>query len=357
MTFLPETQEFIAAEDVTFGLVRPAEDPRGGAEVAGLLAACGLDLEADVEAFVTGRAGGALVACAGLCGGVVKCVAIDPRARGGSLALKLMGEVANLAMDLGRPHLFLYTKPGNVALFQGCGFHPLAEVAGHACLMENTPVGLRDACAHLAAQRRPGARIGCCVLNANPFTLGHLHLVRRAQAECDWVHVLVVSEDASAICAEDRLRLVREGLSGLDRVTVHEGTRYLVSKGTFPSYFIKDRCVVDACGTALDLLLFRGHIAPALGITHRYVGTEPFCKVTRGYNQDMRRWLQDERGEGPAVQVVEVPRLEIGGRPVSASEVRRLLAEGDFGAVAERVPPSTLACLLEHYAPRAASHV
>jgi [citrate (pro-3S)-lyase] ligase len=357
VTFLPSSLETIPAEDVTFGLVRPGEDARGREEVVRLLAGCGLELEADVEAVVVGHAWGVLVACAGLCGGVVKCVAIDPRARGGCLALKLMGEVVNHAMDLGRSHLFLYTKPANVALFQGCGFHPLVEVAGHACLMENTPVGLRDACARLAAQRKPGARIGCCVLNANPFTKGHLHLVRQALAVCDWVHVLVVSEDASALPSDLRLRLVREGLAGLDRVSVHEGTRYLISKGTFPSYFLKDKAVVDACGTAMDLLMFRRHIAPALGVTHRFVGTEPFCKVTRGYNQDMHQWLQDPRGEGPAVEVVEVPRLEIGGRPVSASDVRALLARGDVEALAQLVPATTLAGLLERATPRVASHV
>jgi [citrate (pro-3S)-lyase] ligase len=136
----------------------------------------------------------------------------------------------------------------------------------------------------------------------------------------------------------------------MERLTVHGGSRYLISKATFPSYFIKDACVVEACGTAIDLLIFRRYIAPALGITHRFIGTEPFCRLTRKYNEDMFEWLENVSEEGQPVHVVEIPRLEVAGHPVSASEVRRLLAKGDFVTMASLVPPTTLACLRAKYA-------
>ncbi len=335
-------------EEVEFGTLVPREDSRGAAELKVLLAASGLDLEPGIQVFVVGRAGARLVACAGLTEGVVKCVAIDAEHRGANLALRLMNELVHLALERGQAHLFLYTKPSNAALFRGCGFHELVEVPGQACLMENTPVGIRAYCDSLRLLKREG---GAVVVNANPFTLGHLHLVRQALQNCDWLHVFVVGEDASAIAYEDRLDLVRQGLGGLERLTVHEGSRYLISKATFPSYFIKDACAVEACSTAMDLLMFRQYLAPALGITHRFVGTEPFCGLTRKYNEDMHRWLEAEEGPGPAIRVVEVPRLEVAGRPVSASEVRRLLALGDFEAMASLVPATTLARLRIKYAP------
>jgi [citrate (pro-3S)-lyase] ligase len=217
--------------------------------------------------------------------------------------------------------------------------------------MENTPVGVRDYTDTLRAARVGGARIGAAVLNANPFTLGHLHLVRQALEQCDWLHIFVVAEDVSAIAYEDRLALVRAGVSGLSRVTVHGGSRYMISKGTFPNYFVKDKGVAEFCGTAVDLLMFRQYIAPALGITHRFVGTEPFCRVTCSYNADMHRWLEAKSGPGPAVHVVEVPRVELNGVPISASEVRHLLAQRDFDAIASLVPEATLACLRAKYAP------
>jgi [citrate (pro-3S)-lyase] ligase len=219
--------------------------------------------------------------------------------------------------------------------------------------MENTPVGIKSYCDSLQAFRQAGPRVGCVVLNANPFTLGHLHLIRQTLGQCDWLHVFVVSEDASAISYGDRLDLVRAGLAGLDRLTVHGGSRYLISKATFPGYFIKDTCVVDACGTAIDLLIFRRYIAPALGVTHRFVGSEPFCSLTRKYNTEMHEWLENAREQGPPVKVIEIPRFEVAARPVSASQVRRLLAEGDFAAMASIVPATTLTLMQTKYAGRA----
>lgn len=337
-------------DELIFEILNPREDPRGGAEVRRLLRASGLEAETDIQVFVVARDARRIVACAGLAADVVKCVTIVPEYRGSSLALRLMHEVQLLALKRGQSHLFLYTKPHNVVLFEGCGFHKLAEVMGHACLMENTPVGIRDYCDSLGAFRQEGKRIGCVVINANPFTLGHLHLVRRALRECDWLHVFVVSENASTFAYADRLDMVRAGLAGMDRVTVHAGSRYLISKATFPGYFLKDACVVEACSTAMDLLIFRKYIAPALGITHRFVGSEPFCSLTRKYNEDMFDWLESTSEEGAPIHVVEFPRFEVAGRAVSASEVRRLLANGDFVAMAALAPATTLSHLRARYA-------
>jgi citrate lyase synthetase len=97
----------------------------------------------------------------------------------------------------------------------------------------------------------------------------------------------------------------------LPRTTVHPGSIYMISKATFPSYFLKDRGIVDQCHTALDLIIFREYVAPALGITHRFVGTEPFCPVTRKYNEDMKRWLMHEPSGAPGVSVIELERKAV----------------------------------------------
>lgn len=342
-------------DELDFSTLYPRVDLRGAARVKRFLAANGLGTESDIQVFVVVREEGRIVACAGLAEDVVKCVAIAVDYRGECLSTKLMNEIYCLAMERGQSHLFLYTKPRNLELFGGCGFYKLAEVPGRACLMENTPVGIKGYCESLRAFRQSGQRIGSIVLNANPFTLGHRYLVTRALRECDWLHVFVVSEDASAIRYADRFDLVRAGLEGLDRLTIHGGSRYLVSKATFPCYFLKDICAVDECGTAIDLMIFRNYIAPALGITHRFVGSEPICPLTHKYNEAMLTWLEGSSQEGPAIQVVEVPRLEVDGVPVSASHIRLLLSEGNFAAMAAYVPPTTLALLRARYRVRPAT--
>ncbi|MCI4185307.1 [citrate (pro-3S)-lyase] ligase, partial [Dickeya dianthicola] len=83
--------------------------------------------------------------------------------------------------------------------------------------------------------------------------------------------------------------------------------------------------------------------APALGITRRFVGTEPFCPVTHHYNQDMHHWLE-QAGQvaAPALEVVEIERTcEHAGLAISASEVRRLLKLRQFDAIREIVPATT----------------
>ena len=123
----------------------------------------------------------------------------------------------------------------------------------------------------------------------------------------------------------------------------------MISRATFSAYFLKDKGIVGDCFTAIDLLMFRQYIAPALGITHRYVGTEPFCATTRKYNEDMKHWLQNGGTTAPAIHVTEIPRTVRGGNPISASEVRRLLRAGDFDRIEVLVPPATLELLHSKY--------
>ena len=131
-----------------------------------------------------------------------------------------------------------------------------------------------------------------------------------------------------------------------DAIPVHlitlEALRIFVSK-------LKDKGIVDACHTAIDLILFRNNIAPALGITHRFVGTEPFCAVTHKYNADMKHWLMSAPLPTPPVTVVEIERKAQSGRAISASEVRRLLRADDFEAMAAIAPPSTVDLLRTKY--------
>src|SRR5271165_1109711 len=137
------------------------------------------------------------------------------------------------------------------------------------------------------------------------------NLVETAAAECDWLHVFVVREDASAFSYADRFSLVSEGVKDITRLTLHEGSDYIISRATFPRYFLKEKETIDRSWAAIDLLLFREYIAPALGITHRYVGTEPLDTVTNNYNADMKYWLETAPSPANRIAVVQVPRVSI----------------------------------------------
>ncbi|EAM9431390.1 TPA_asm: [citrate (pro-3S)-lyase] ligase [Salmonella enterica] len=311
-------------------------------ELRQLLEANFLQLETGLLQFIEARYQGQLVGCAGIDGNVIKCVAVDKCHRGSSLSLRLLSEAINQAYRHGIDHLFLYTKPANVPVFECAGFTSLVTVPGLVTMMENAPGGLANYCNELALLRQPGKNIGSIVMNANPFTLGHLYLINQALARCDWLHLFVVKQDASRFTYVDRLRLIRAGIDGLERITLHNGSDYMISKATFPSYFLKEKGLVNDCATALDLLLFRLSIAPSLGINVRFAGTEPFDPVTAKYNRDMKYWLSKAEICAPAIQFEELLRVEVDGAPVSASRVRKLLDEGHLSSISRLVPDSTL---------------
>lgn len=337
-------------EEIDLSTVSPAVHPEEIEEIRRFLALHGLELDASIEVFLLARHYGTLHGCAGLAGDVVKCVAVSDEMQGQDLLPRLILELTFLALDRGHSHLFLYTSPRNEQAFTACGFHPIVTVPDTVLMMENTPRGIHAYTEELQIYRRLRERVGGVVLNANPFTLGHRHLLTRAAMECDYLHVFVVREDASQFPFDQRLALVRAGVAEMDlrdRIHVHPGTKYVVSKATFPTYFLKDRGIVDLVATAVDLLIFRQHIAPALGITHRYVGTEPYCAVTRRYNTDMHHWLErrDLPDAAPPVRVVEIPRLEREATAISATEVRRRLRDGDLDGLRGLVPRPTFELL------------
>ena len=155
---------------------------------------------------------------------------------------------------------------------------------------------------------------------------------------CDWLYVFVLSEDKGMFSPEDRLALVRQGCREFPNVSVHPTMGYLISNATFPTYFLKDRSRGQEISCQLDLEIFAGSFAPALGLQKRFAGTEPLDPVTRQYNEALQASLP-----GRGIAVVELPRLEVGGQPVSASRVRACLAAGDLASVRQLVPDTTYA--------------
>ena len=194
---------------------------------------------------------------------------------------------------------------------------------------------------HLNTTMQP---TGCIVMNCNPFTLGHRYLIEQAAKQVERLYVMVVKEDCSLFAYTERKAMVEQGVADIENVSVIDGSDYAISRATFPTYFLKR--LDDAADTQmlLDLDLFRRHIAPALGATVRFVGTEPTDQLTRRYNQLMHEALKDVR---------EINRLEKDGNAVSASRVRKAMEEGDMNTIRQLVPPTTLPYIIAHLATQA----
>lgn len=302
-----------------------------------------LEFSSDVELFVIAQENDEIIACGGIAGKVLKNIAIDESMQGEGVALSLMSELLKVAYANGRDELFLFTKPQYEEVFEACGFKIIDQAAGKVILMENR-YNIEAYKNRLHKLRHSGEVVGSLVMNCNPFTLGHRYLVEEACKRSFWVHLFVVKEDASYFSFKDRYRLICEGLAHLENLTIHEGSDYIISKATFPTYFIKDKKQIDSLYTELDLNIFRNHLAPELGITHRFVGKEPLCVVTNEYNQQMKKILS-RPSTSPSIEVVELERIEYKGEPISASRIRRLMQERNMEEIRHLVPPSTYALI------------
>lgn len=324
---------------------------------------------------------GEMIAGGGLKGNVIKCVAVDDAHKGEAIANTLISHLIAHANEEGHSNVMLFTKPKNRQLFESLSFRLLAE-APEAVLMETGIGGINNMVEQLKKIKEEGEVCkennqeckeeektnlnittsqplnpstpqplttttplrGVVVMNCNPFTLGHRYLIEQAAKQVERLFVMVVREDCSLFAYAERKAMVEQGVAHLKNVTVIDGSEYAISQATFPTYFLKR--LDDAADTQmlLDLDLFRRHIAPALGATVRFVGTEPTDQLTRRYNQLMHEVLADVR---------ETARLEKKGNAVSASRVRKAMEQGDMSTIRQLVPPTTLPYIIAHLATQA----
>ncbi|MBP2626799.1 MAG: citrate lyase ligase [Firmicutes bacterium] len=312
-------------------------NPRQVTAVRDFLARFSLTFNEQVDYTVALYKENTLVATGSFAGEVLRNIAIDESLQGEGLTSAVISHLMREAGQRGIYHYFIFTKPDKAHLFSALGFNEIAQAKPYAVLLEAGMGSIDTYCREMARQTinlPPGRRAGL-VVNCNPFTLGHQAVIAKAAAENPGVVVLVVSEEGSLFPFDVRQRLVREGIAGYDNVVVVPGGKYVISAATFPGYFTRgDETVIAQ--TRLDATIFAQHIAPAMGITCRYVGDEPYCSVTKTYNQAMFDVLPDYH-----IEVREMSRIAINGRVVSASRVRELIRENGWDEIRSLVPCTT----------------
>ena len=294
---------------------------------------------------------GKIAATGGAYGSVIKYLAVSPSLQGEGVASRIVTAIIDRLSEAGIHHQFIYTKPEVAVLLESMGFTSIAEVDGKVALLEGGIGSISDWCDSLhkipsqsgeqssqSGETPPPA--AAVVVNGNPLTKGHLHLLKTAHEKEGALHILVVSTEESLFPSSVRLRLIKAETADWDNTVVNEAGEYIVSMATFPSYFTRDNEVADLQAN-LDIEVFCRHVVPALNISARYVGEEPYCPVTSLYNKAMA-----DRLPGNGVRFIQIPRIESDKGAISASQVRQLLREGASPAsLTNLLPPATLAFL------------
>lgn len=275
-----------------------------------------------------------IIATGSCFGSTLRCFAVSREHQGEGLLNEIVSHLMQVQMARGNSHLFLYTKVNSVKFFRDLGFTEIARVDGTLAFLENRRNGFSRYLNALAQTKTEGTS-AALVMNANPFTLGHQYLVETAAAQCDTLHLFVLSEDASLVPFSVRRELVTQGVAHIPNVVLHDSGPYIISNATFPSYFLKDEASVIDGHARLDLAVFT-KIAQALNITARFVGEEPTSQVTGLYNKIMASELPQN---GIACHII--PRKEVSGAPISASTVRQLLQQEDWETLKSMLPKTT----------------
>jgi [citrate (pro-3S)-lyase] ligase len=183
---------------------------------------------------------------------------------------------------------------------------------------------------------------GAIVMNCNPFTYGHLYLIETAARKVEQLFILVVEEDKSYFPFKDRFEMVKNGTKHLSNVTVLPSGKYIISSLTMPEYFDKDNIQNQSIDASNDIYIFASYIAPALKVSKRFVGEEPFCKITLQYNQQMMKILPS-RG----IEFIIIPRTTINERAISATDVRKCILDKNYNKLKTLVPDSTFEHLIK----------
>lgn len=276
---------------------------------------------------------------------VIKCVAISKEHQGENLLSTMFSHLVTHMFEQGIYHYFGFTKPKNKRLFEGVGLYPVAET-DHVLLLENERDGIKKYMKNLqeetkmaeenGMENKEAEEIGAIVANCNPFTKGHRYLVEYAASRCKYLHLFILSEEQEFISSDARFHMVSEGVKDLKNVILHHTSDYLISPVVFPTYFMKEKDQAFTMNCMLDIEIFRQHIAKNLGITKRFVGSEPNCQVTNEYNRCLKEYLPRS-----GIKVEEIKRFEIDDTPVSASDVRCAYKESRMEDVKRWVPETT----------------
>ena len=325
-------------------VIRP-DDRLGKAEVEKLLKKEGIERDPHLD-YTAGLydTEGRLIATGSCFQNTIRCLAVTSELQGEGLMATVVSHLLKVQASRGNDPVFLYTKPESAVMFADLGFSEIVRLSD-VVFMENRKdgfltwlTGIQKTLSERPLKlpgRRKNARIAAVVMNANPFTLGHRYLLEQVSKENDRVILFLLSEENGPIPYAVRKKLVEADIEDLPRVVLVPAGSYIISHATFPSYFLKSEENVIRAHAELDLCLF-GRIAEALGITRRYVGEEPFSRVTSVYNELMARELPKT-----GVECRIVPRLAAGDVPVSASTVREALQKGDFESLRTLLPEST----------------
>lgn len=283
------------------------------------------------------RDNGEIVATGSVDGNILKYFYSKDEYKGQGLMAIIFQSLLNYLIENGRDSFFVFTKPKNVKIFASLGLKEIITTE-YVSLFEGGFYNYKSWIKKTKEKVGPkkGKR-GTIIMNCNPMTLGHKYLIETALKEVDELIVFLVEEDKSVFPFKDRYEIVSKELKEFKNVKVIPSGPYMISRGTFPTYFLKEKDNMLEIYTELDGTIFAKKIGKDLEIDVRFLGTEPTDQVTLQYNRSLEKILQAND-----IEVKIVKRKEMEDSAISASRVRYLLKDKKEEEAFKFLPNSTI---------------
>ena len=306
-------------------------------DVKELLSLNGLTYEQSVTKTIGLYDKNKLVATGSLDHNVIKMIAVHPDYMSLNLSSKILSYLLFEIEEKNINHYFLFTKLINEEIFNNFSFNQVIKTDS-IVLYENKENKIDTVLKTLKNKlpKKNGSR-GAIVMNLNPMTLGHLFLIEHAAKKMDDLIIFLVETDESIIDYKTRYSILTKSITHLKNIHVLNSTVYIISRATFPTYFLKNE-EHSAIYTELDISIFKKYFMPIFEIDYRFVADEPLDKLTDTYNKTMKHIL----GEN----LIMIDRKKHGNKVISASYVRSLAKEKRYDEIKEVVPNETYKFLI-----------
>ncbi len=291
-----------------------------------------LDYEFDITYSILVYDKDDIVATASLANNVMKCFLVAPSYQQQNITNLMFEHLVHILHENDIDHYFVFTLPQNESVFTSLHMKRVVLTMNTVLLEGGRFIQevLLDLKTTYHISNKPKAAV---IINANPMTNGHLYLIETAAMENEEVLVFVVSEDLSSFPFVDRFAIIQKATAHLQNVTVLPTLSYLVSRITFPKYFLKEDQLIQDEQTLVDVLVYKEYYTKMFHIKCRYLGEEPYSYNTKKYNQVLKDYL------GNHVKII--PRKEYRNQPISASLVRKLIKSNKISKIKSYVPEAT----------------
>ena len=282
-----------------------------------------------------------IISTGSLDGNVFKYFFTDEEYKGQGTISVIYNSLVKNIMERGRDSFFVFTGPRNEEIFKSLGLS-LVYKTSNVVLLEGGFYNYESWIKKTKNKLKPKNKEvrGSIVMNCNPMTLGHKYLIEKALEKVDYLIIFLVEEDKSVFPFKERWGIMSKELSEYKNIEVVPSGPYIISSGTFPTYFLKKEDDKLDLYTRLDGGIFKDKIAKDLDIDIRFLGSEPYDTVTRAYNESLKNIFEESE-----INLEIISRKELDGNIISASMVRKLLKDGKEEETYKFLPESSISFL------------